>query len=79
MTAYCPHGEDVNVECGPCERAAEQGHAPRPPRTVRMFRARWSSNCPSCQCLILPGDEVASLPEGSGGGIGCADCVRTLS
>lgn len=73
----CDHGAPVGVECPACERAADQGHAPRPPRVVRITRARWSSNCPECYRLILPGDDVGPLPDSDV--FGCADCVRSLS
>lgn len=74
----CAHGAPIGVECPACERAADQGHAPvRPPRTVRLFPARWSSNCGECFALILPGDQIGPLPDSDE--FGCSECVRDLS
>lgn len=59
-SAYCPHGEDVNVECRPCERAADQGHAPAPPPVRRtVIEAGLVSYCAACDAIILPGDLIA--------------------
>lgn len=59
----CEHGSPPYVECPACERAADQGHRPAPsgPRSVVFVSARYTSNCPECLALILPGDEISNV------------------
>lgn len=59
----CDHGSPPHVECPACERAADQGHLPaRPSRHRAVYvTARYTSSCPDCRALILPGDEISHV------------------
>lgn len=77
MAEECPHGDDPHT-CQPCARAADQGHgaAVPTPRRLVMFRAKWTGNCagPCGGTLIMPGDPIATNPDGDG--VLCQDCAR---